>query len=387
MNLLLVTLLVFPWPGLAGTEDGKTFSHVMIRVDANTLLASGGERLNVHGGVYPIVLGRSMKWSLSKLPHCAFGVRPGSTYEPETVMGWQVDVTPLSVDGDTVRFRIAWERGIDRRQPSQEHRGELELTLRPGESMPLDLVRFAAGDSERLCAGATLSVSVVPRPNPEDDRRLLATDLWLVERLPDGQERSQQVSLRGRYNELKRFYFDELSDRNVRLEIYGEVVARPRPGYVELFIATHRLFVDATGAARRPLELKSQARVGVDDVAAIELPSLVEKSTGAFRDRVFSLRVRSREVRGDGAAMTRWSERQDERVFVIGEIRRPGAYAWKAGMTVSDAISLAGGFTSDAAAARIYVSRKEDGKELRVPVTQSDSLRPNATLVVPRRRV
>lgn len=56
-----------------------------------------------------------------------------------------------------------------------------------------------------------------------------------------------------------------------------------------------------------------------------------------------------------------------QRVYILGEAMRPGAYPLLPGMTVLQALSSAGGFTLFANLKKIYVLRKEDGKQERFP--------------------
>jgi polysaccharide biosynthesis/export protein len=52
-----------------------------------------------------------------------------------------------------------------------------------------------------------------------------------------------------------------------------------------------------------------------------------------------------------------------QRVYIMGETARPGAYPLLPGMTVLQALSSAGGFTLFANLKKIYVLRKEGGKQ------------------------
>ncbi|MDD5428456.1 MAG: polysaccharide export protein [Candidatus Omnitrophica bacterium] len=63
--------------------------------------------------------------------------------------------------------------------------------------------------------------------------------------------------------------------------------------------------------------------------------------------------------------------REYSKVYVMGQVRRPGAYELKAGMTAVEAIALAGGLTDIASPNGTKVIRKKDGKErvFNVPVS------------------
>lgn len=56
------------------------------------------------------------------------------------------------------------------------------------------------------------------------------------------------------------------------------------------------------------------------------------------------------------------------RISIMGQVTRPGVYDLKQGLTVVEAISLAGGFTSTAAADATKVIRSEDGKKIAIPI-------------------
>ena len=56
-----------------------------------------------------------------------------------------------------------------------------------------------------------------------------------------------------------------------------------------------------------------------------------------------------------------------QRVYILGQAARPGAYPLLPGMTVLQALSSAGGFTIFADSKKIYVLRKEGGKQQKFP--------------------
>ena len=73
---------------------------------------------------------------------------------------------------------------------------------------------------------------------------------------------------------------------------------------------------------------------------------------------------------------------QAPRVFVSGEVRNPGAYAFAPGMTLRQAISMAGGFTEHASSSRLRVVRQVEGKSREIKVRIDDTLEPGDTVVV-----
>lgn len=74
------------------------------------------------------------------------------------------------------------------------------------------------------------------------------------------------------------------------------------------------------------------------------------------------------------------------RVFVSGEVRSPGQYPVKEGMTVLQVLSLAGGVTEFGAQNRMKVQRKrDDGTTEEMSIRENDVVRPGDTIIVPGR--
>jgi polysaccharide biosynthesis/export protein len=83
-----------------------------------------------------------------------------------------------------------------------------------------------------------------------------------------------------------------------------------------------------------------------------------------------------------------------QRIFVVGEVLRAGAFPLIPGMTVLQALSSAGGFTTFANVKNIHVMRLIDGKHIQLPFNYRDVLKgdnsdqniklePGDTVVVP----
>jgi polysaccharide export outer membrane protein len=83
-----------------------------------------------------------------------------------------------------------------------------------------------------------------------------------------------------------------------------------------------------------------------------------------------------------------------QRVFVVGEVLRAGAFPMLPGMTVLQALSSAGGFTTFADVKKIHVVRLRNGKQVEIPFNYRDVLKgdnseqniklePGDTIVVP----
>jgi len=80
-------------------------------------------------------------------------------------------------------------------------------------------------------------------------------------------------------------------------------------------------------------------------------------------------------------------------VFLIGEVNKKGPVEMTSGMTLLEAISSANGLTDFANAKKIYVLRKQDKGQIRIPIHYKEALkgdsnfnlalRPGDTIVVP----
>jgi polysaccharide export outer membrane protein len=88
------------------------------------------------------------------------------------------------------------------------------------------------------------------------------------------------------------------------------------------------------------------------------------------------------------------SEINSRRVYVTGEVTKPGAFPLMPNMTVLQALSSSGGFSQFAKIKSIYVLRVEDGKQVKHPFNYKDvvsgkkpelniPLQPGDVIVVP----
>jgi polysaccharide biosynthesis/export protein len=88
------------------------------------------------------------------------------------------------------------------------------------------------------------------------------------------------------------------------------------------------------------------------------------------------------------------SQINSQRIYILGEVVRPGAFVLLSSMTILQALSNAGGFTPFANSKKIYLLRQENGKQQKLPFNYKDViggkkpeqnvvLRPSDTIVVP----
>ena len=68
------------------------------------------------------------------------------------------------------------------------------------------------------------------------------------------------------------------------------------------------------------------------------------------------------------------NEINSRRIYVTGEVTRPGAYPLLPNMTVLQALSSSGGFNQFAKVKGIYVLRVEDGKQVKHPFNYKDAV-------------
>jgi protein involved in polysaccharide export with SLBB domain len=65
-------------------------------------------------------------------------------------------------------------------------------------------------------------------------------------------------------------------------------------------------------------------------------------------------------------------EFNSKKVFVFGEVAKPGAFPYEEGMTILHAVSAAGGFNRTASKNSVNVTRTVDGQEFKIPVRADD---------------
>lgn len=76
-----------------------------------------------------------------------------------------------------------------------------------------------------------------------------------------------------------------------------------------------------------------------------------------------------------------------DRFFVSGFVKTPGMYVLTPGLTVQQAISLAGGLTERGSNRGVKISRKVNGKDVEIGVKMSDLVKPNDTIKVRQRLI
>ena len=70
-------------------------------------------------------------------------------------------------------------------------------------------------------------------------------------------------------------------------------------------------------------------------------------------------------------------------IFVSGKVEEPGEFKWEAGLTVRQAIILAGGPTTWGSSKRAIIVRIENGTEKELEADMNDTVRPFDIINVP----
>lgn len=296
----------------AGAANAQTGNDLQIRLGMYSLNPDGGER---PGGIWYIArpaIGKPAQsfWSFGETCE-AWTVSSKPYAREDATTAWRIETTPLRVEGEAVTFRLRWVRVAPLKQQLEQlsfddtkariPSEDIELTLRPGQSYPVDSVRVPAGTKNvhgKPCGPSeSIRVSVDVYPDADNERRLVAADLWLVERLPDGSEaqRSQPLTVRGLPNRPFRFYFDSLADGKATLDIYGIMTATPETSAIAVSVETRSRWAPEPRNISGPQQFfSSEIQIKPDETVEMRLP-LIE--VGPFAKRALSIRIRARQLR------------------------------------------------------------------------------------------
>lgn len=297
--MLAVSLLLLATGGLA---DAQTTEEVQISVGGFQLAANGAEKASgVWFGTGPLIIGKPAVGVFS-MRGCGYftATVPPNSFEENATAGWRVEVTPTRLVNHAVTFRLRWVRALDKGSGLTPTTEDVEVTLRPGESRPLDSVPVVqtgvTTHDGRPCETKAASLRVVA-DFPDLDRRLIGVDVWLVERLSNGKEESQLQSLRGLPHRPISFHFDGVPASTKRLDIFGKLVADPQQASMEIALETIRGEAHPGQRGYQSARwFRSTLRMKPDEIVEVALPQPDEK-TAAFANRVFSIRIRAKQIR------------------------------------------------------------------------------------------
>jgi hypothetical protein len=296
----------------AGVVEAQTFDHLRLGIAGLRVVNDGGEIETVFGygrGPGMVAIGETVSASIARSAEfCGLAIGPRGRFDSTSRFIWNIDATPLKVVQDAVTFTLHWRRTNDGGRSWSEF-PDKELTLRPGESLPVDLVDLPAVPDCDL-AKVSIRVMVDYAPDTEYDRRVVASELWLIQKPASGLQQSELVSVRGQYHRPIPFYFSTLTDRGVSLDFYGQIAIHPRDGFSDVEITTYSRLLEG-GREIQTMSLNIPGRPGVfgarkaestiqmkpGEVISVELPRLGENTSGAFAGASFSITIRTRQIR------------------------------------------------------------------------------------------
>ena len=299
LTLCTVAALLFA-PSIAVAQ---TTGEVQISVGAYELAANGADKFA--GGSFVVDSSKIGQPSVGvfSIRDCGyFSITvPPHSFADNATTGWRVEVTPLKVVNHAVTFRLHWVRALDASANAFEPpREDIEVTLKAGESRPVDAVPVQAGAKTfdgKPCTTKAASLRV-SADFPDMDHRLLGADLWLVERLPNGTEFIQAQSVRGPFNRPIPFYFDSKADGTKRLDFFGKLVADPVQGGFAINLEAVRASPnpDPEWGYWSARWFRSTVHVKPNEVVDVELPPLDAKDA-PLADHKFSIRIKPRQIR------------------------------------------------------------------------------------------
>jgi len=158
----------------------QSIPHLNIDIEGSVVSLTGGERASVVAASEGVVIGRTTtKFISGTESSCQLSAT--SALEPGAANAWKVDVTPVQIYASWVSIRLRWTRlrlnGREATSPS----GDVQVKLEPGNSIPIDSIPITATPGSYLdkcdLKAMTLRIGVVFLPRPEDDTRIVTTEL------------------------------------------------------------------------------------------------------------------------------------------------------------------------------------------------------------------
>jgi polysaccharide export outer membrane protein len=124
--------------------------------------------------------------------------------------------------------------------------------------------------------------------------------------------------------------------------------------------------VDSTGYVSVPMAGRIRAAGG--STAQLERAIVAKLNQGVLKDAKVNVQV------------TTYSP-----FYIRGEVRKPGEFAYKPGMTIGDAVALAGGYTYRADESKVYLRPANRADEIVQPLVGDVQIAPGDNVRVPER--
>lgn len=193
----------------------------------------------------------------------------------------------------------------------------------------------------------------------------------LVKKLSDGYLVAPQVSITvAEYRNQKVFLFGEIARP-------GSYVLKHRSHLLEIISEAGGFTAQrgATGVVVRPeAGANKKAPTSIHDAKKSEIIqiNLDKLLSGAADTPPFYV------MPGDSIYIG-----ESEKIFVTGEVKKPGELRWEKGLTVRQAVSMAGGGTPRASINRVRIIRNDNGVEKIIKPNLGDPVLPNDIIKVP----
>ncbi|MCB1491679.1 MAG: polysaccharide export protein [Rhodobiaceae bacterium] len=121
----------------------------------------------------------------------------------------------------------------------------------------------------------------------------------------------------------------------------------------------------------------------VDAQGTISVPLIglvpVSGMTTAEVERSVAARLRNGFIRNPDVTVEMQTYRP---FFILGEVRQPGQYAFRSGITVKAAVAIAGGYSERAAQRRMKITRTVNGETYRATVPSDAIVMPGDTIEI-----
>jgi protein involved in polysaccharide export with SLBB domain len=138
----------------------------------------------------------------------------------------------------------------------------------------------------------------------------------------------------------------------------GQRVNLPPPSERTVVGPGDVFFMEIVGEKELPKEYQISADGSVDipyihtiKVAGLEAPEVA---------RLVRQRLMDRKILSDPSVIVQVRVYNSRRITMLGQIAKPGSFAYTPGMTLIQAVSMAGGFTSISDTDRVNITRKTD---------------------------
>lgn len=316
MTRAAIGFALMPVTGVTAVQ-AQTAEDVVVSVSVQMTRTDGGEEpagMFLTTGPLSQEGASGGRFSVKRCGAMTLEARAEGPFQEGATSGWRVEIIPIRFNDGAATFRLKWVRAPGINSGMHPKSEDVELTLRPGESRPMDNVAIPLDqESGRRCpawdnrgkqveySAVSLRVSVEYRPWDSEERRLMGADLWLIERLPSGTERTQSLSVRGLPHRGIPFYFDAVRDESLSLEILGTVVARPESDGVAVELETRSRWGPAVFDWRKDdyvqkRRIESRLRMKPGEIVEVALPQL-ESSAGPFANRQYAIRIKVRQLR------------------------------------------------------------------------------------------